>query len=142
LSCGFILGVALPKVGDGQGCPTNAPGLLDVLFFIAVRKSGGASLDLHRLGSPRGGWRIDGPGRDVREHTRLPLHPDMGALAVGSSVDRIANLVHDGVADVVVTADKLALATGAVKEMHWIRDNVDPPVAPAHDATLRVADVQ
>ena len=43
----------------------------------------------------------------------------------------------------VVATDKLALAAGAMKEVHRIRgDNVDPPIAPAHDATLRVADVQ
>ena len=31
------------------------------------------------------------------------------------------------------------LLAGAMKEMHRIRDNVDPTIAPAHDATLRVA---
>ncbi len=38
--------------------------------------------------------------------------------------------------------DKLTLAAGAMKEVQRIRDNVDPPIAPAHDATLRVAAVQ
>ena len=78
----------------------------------------------------------------MREHTRLPLHPDMGALPVRSVVDGIANLVYDGVAIMVVAADKLALAAGAVEEMYRIRGNADPPVAPAHDIALRVADVQ
>jgi hypothetical protein len=66
----------------------------------------------------------------------------MRAFVAGLVVNRIANLVHDSVPDVVVSAYKLALAAGAVVEVHRILDNVDPPIAPAHDATLRVADVQ
>jgi hypothetical protein len=42
----------------------------------------------------------------------------------------------------VMATDKLALAAESMKEVHRIRYNVDPPIAPAYDATLRVADVQ
>jgi len=65
----------------------------------------------------------------------------MGAF-VGPHVDSIPDLIHDGIADVIVASDELALAAGAMEEVHRIRDKVDPPIAPAHDATLRVADVQ
>ena len=65
----------------------------------------------------------------------------MGALIM-SHVDGVADLIHDGIPDVVMATDELTLAAGAVKKVHRIRDNVDPPIAPAHDATLRVADVQ
>jgi hypothetical protein len=61
---------------------------------------------------------------------------------MGSHVDRVTDLIHDGIPDMVVATDKLALAAGAMKKVHRIRDNVDPSIAPAHDATLRVADVQ
>jgi hypothetical protein len=61
---------------------------------------------------------------------------------MGPHVDGIADLIHGGIPDMVVATDKLALAAGAVKEVHRIRYNVDPPIAAAHDATLRVADVQ
>jgi hypothetical protein len=66
----------------------------------------------------------------------------VGAFIAGPVVNRIADLVHDSVPDVIVAADKLALAAGAMEEVHRVLDNVDPPIAPAHDATLRVADVQ
>ena len=43
----------------------------------------------------------------------------------------------------VVETGKLALAAGAMKEVHRIRYNVDPPIVPAHDdTTLRIADFQ
>ena len=62
---------------------------------------------------------------------------------MGSHVDRVTDLIHDGIPDMVVATDKLALAAaGAMKKVHRIRDNFDPSIAPAHDATLRVADVQ
>jgi hypothetical protein len=61
---------------------------------------------------------------------------------MGPHVDGVTDLIHDGIPDMVVATDKLALAAEAMKEVHRIRDNVDPPIAPAHDATLRVADVQ
>ena len=51
-------------------------------------------------------------------------------------------MIHDDIPDMVVATDKLALAAGTMKEVQRIRDNVDPPIAPAHDAILRVADVQ
>ena len=63
-------------------------------------------------------------------------------LDVGPHFDGVTNLIHDGISDMVVATDKLALAAGAVKDVHRIRYNVDPPIAPANDATLRVADLQ
>ena len=66
----------------------------------------------------------------------------MRAFIAGLIVDRISNLVHDSVPDVIVATYKLALAAGAVEEVHRILENIDPSIAPAHDATLRVADVQ
>jgi hypothetical protein len=62
---------------------------------------------------------------------------------MGSHVDGVTDLIHDGIPDMVVATDKLALAAGAMKEVHRIRYNVDPPIAPAHDdATLRITDFQ
>ena len=61
---------------------------------------------------------------------------------MGPHVDGVTNLIHDGISDMVVATDKLALAAGAMKEVHRIRYNIEPLIAPAHDATLCVADVQ
>jgi hypothetical protein len=66
----------------------------------------------------------------------------MRAFIAGLVVDRISNLVHDSVPDVIVATYKLALAAGAVEEVHRVLENVDPSIASAHDATLRIADVQ
>ena len=52
------------------------------------------------------------------------------------------DLVDDSVPDMVVPADILALTAGAMKEMHGICCETNPPIAPAQDTTLRVADVQ
>ena len=54
----------------------------------------------------------------MRSDQRLPFHLYVRAFIAGPVVNRIADLVHDSVPDVIVAADKLALATGAVKEMH------------------------
>jgi hypothetical protein len=52
-------------------------------------------------------------------------------------------LSTESVPYVIVAAYKLALAAGAVEEVHRVLKNVvNPPIAPAHDATLCVADVQ
>ena len=70
-----------------------------------------------------------------------PISPRFGAF-VRPHVDGVTDLIHDGISDMVVATDKLALAAESMKEVYRIRYNVDPPIAPAHDATLRVADVQ
>ena len=61
---------------------------------------------------------------------------------MGPHVDGVSDLKHDGFPDMVVATDKLALAAGAMKEVHRIRDHVDPLIEQANDATLRAADVQ
>ena len=56
--------------------------------------------------------------------------------------DGVTDLVDDSVPDVVLPPDVLALTAGAMKEMQGICCQTDPPIAPAQDTTLRVADVQ
>jgi len=54
----------------------------------------------------------------------------------------VTDLVDDSVPDMVVPADILAFNAGAMKEMHGICCEANPPIAPAQNTTLRVADVQ
>ena len=74
-------------------------------------------------------------------HKRLQLYRDV----IGASIivpNRLCKLIRDGITDVIVPADKLALTAGTVKEVHGILGEADSLITTAPYVTLRVADVQ
>jgi hypothetical protein len=75
----------------------------------------------------------------VRSHQWFALYSNI--IGIFRS-DGVTDLIDDSVPDMVVPADILALTAGAMKEMHGICCETNPPIAPAQDTTLRVADVQ
>ena len=78
----------------------------------------------------------------MRSNKWFTLHFNVvGVVLIWS--DGVTDLIDDSVPDVVMPPDVLALTAGAMKEMHGICYQTDPPIAPAQDTTLRVvADVQ
>jgi hypothetical protein len=86
-----------------------------------------------------GRWREIRRGREVRSHKWFALHCNVIGIII---TDGGANLVDDSIPDMIVPANVLALAAGAVEEVHGISCQTNPPIAPAQDTTLRVADVQ
>jgi hypothetical protein len=76
----------------------------------------------------------------VRSHQWFALYSNI--IGIFRSDGVTDHLVDDSVPDMVVPADILALTAGAIKEMHGVCCETNPPIAPAQDTTLRVADVQ
>jgi hypothetical protein len=111
--------------------PVGTLHLFDVRNVVAVlceTSIGVVRLDFHSFLSSGGSW-----------HQWFALYSNI--IGIFRS-DGVTDLVDDSVPDMVVPADILALTAGAMKEMHGICCEANPPIAPAQDTTLRVADVQ
>jgi hypothetical protein len=73
----------------------------------------------------RGSWRGIRRGREVRVHRWFALHFNIVGVLIKS--DGVTDLVDDSIPVVVVPAYVLALTAGAMKEMHGICCQTNPP---------------